>query len=406
MYHNSSVRKSFGRSYGHSRPTGASFNPNRFRGPRKSGGENIDPAKFVNKAVAATPEEKYVSTNSFRDFGLHERLLTNVIAKGYLDPMPIQDQTIPHVMTGKDVIGLANTGTGKTAAFLLPLIHKTMLAPGNTKTLIIAPTRELAEQIRAELFDYTKSLGIYSALVIGGANIRRQIYDLERNPHFVIGTPGRLKDLNERRAINFNRYNNIVLDEVDRMFDMGFSREIQAIMKQLPEDRQSLFFSATINNEVDSLIRQNSKEAVKISLVRRETTATVDQDVIKYYDQTRKLDTLHDLLKQESFERILIFGRTKMGVNRLAIQLQDRGFKTESIHGNKSQPQRQRALSAFKQGRVNILVATDVAARGLDIPDISHVINYDLPENYSDYIHRIGRAGRAGKMGKALTFVR
>ena len=197
-----------------------------------------------------------------------------------------------------------------------------------------------------------------------------------------------------------------MLDEVDRMFDMGFSRDIKAIIAQLPAERQSLFFSATITSDIDTMIRQHSKDPVKISLVRRETTATVDQDIVKYYDQTRKLDTLHDLLKQESFERILIFGRTKMGVNRLAIQLQDRGFKTESIHGNKSQPQRQRALSAFKQGRVNILVATDVAARGLDIPDISHVINYDLPENYADYVHRIGRAGRAGKMGKALTFVR
>lgn len=381
-----------------------------YRGNRGGGGgrsrrssERLDINKFISKAQPRI-ESEYTIENSFQDLNLDPTLLANILKKGYENPMPIQDQAMPYILEGKDLIGIANTGMGKTAAFLIPLINKTLKDKTN-KTLIIAPTRELAEQIREELFDFSARLGIYSSLVIGGASIGKQISDLRRGQHFVIGTPGRLKDLNERRAIRFSDFHNIVLDEVDRMFDMGFSKDVTNIMNMLPKNRQSLFFSATITRDVENLINQNSINPVTVSVKFRETTANVDQNIVRVNYSDSKIDVLHDLLIKEEFTKTLIFGKTKMGVNRLSYELQQRGFKAESIHGDKSQSQRQRALFAFKSDRVNILVATDVAARGLDIPDVSHVINYELPETYSDYVHRIGRTGRGNKTGKALTFV-
>ena len=382
--------------------------PSRFRkqsrGGRGNPGENIDINRFINKAQPLS-ETAYTAKNTFQSFNLDIRLLENVLAKGYTTPMAIQDQTIMPALEGKDLIGLANTGMGKTAAFLIPLINKTLKNQSTNKTLIIAPTRELAEQIRSELIELTRKLGIYSVLVIGGASINRQIGELRRSHQFVIGTPGRLKDMFNRKVLNLSLFNNIVLDEVDRMFDMGFSRDIKLIISQLPKNRQSLFFSATINSEVDQLIKAHSQNPIKISVVRRETTGNVDQDIIKVTDTAKKIEVLHDLLIKEEFEKVLIFGRTKWGVNKLSIELQKRGFQADAIHGGKTQSQRQKALYSFKEGRVSILVATDVAARGLDIPNVTHVINYEVPETYTDYIHRIGRAGRANNTGKALTFV-
>jgi len=393
----SSRGSSAGRSFGGSRTGGRRFAP-RFRSPNR-----IPVDKFINK-VQQVDETVNVVTHAFTDFNLDSRLLKNVLSKGYGAPLPIQDQAIPHLLAGRDLIGLANTGMGKTAAFLIPLIQKIINDP-DQRVLIITPTRELAEQIDGEFRILARGLNQYSVLAIGGMGIHNQIRDLSRYHSFLIGTPGRLKDLEQRRKISYTRFNNIVLDEVDRMFDMGFSHEIIEIINQLPKQRQSLFFSATITNQVETTINQNSTNPVTIQVKTRDTAATVDQDIIRVVETSKKIDMLHDILNLEEAKKVLVFGRTKHGVRKLAIELAGRGFRADSIHGNKTQQQRKRVLDAFKQDRLTILVATDVAARGLDIPNVSHVINFDLPETFEDYIHRIGRTGRANKVGKALTFV-
>ncbi len=370
---------------------------------RIRGQSQIDVNKFINKAQEPTFSEQKI-TNSFTDFDLNPKLLENILKKGFEKPMPIQDQAIPNLLQGKDLIGIANTGMGKTAAFLIPMIQKIIDNP-KEKVLIITPTRELAEQIVNDFRALSLGLNMYSVLVIGGVSIQNQIRNLKKGYNFVIGTPGRLKDLATRKNINYSIFTNVVVDEVDRMFDMGFSREVIQIFRALPRIRQSMFFSATMTNEVVRLINENSNNPVTITLKLRDTASTVDQDIIRISSAQNKIETLHNLLISKEVTKTLIFSRTKWGVKKLAHELIDRGFKVDSIHGNKTQFQRQKALIAFKNDMVNILVATDVAARGLDIPDISHVINYEAPEKYEDYIHRIGRTGRANKVGKALTFV-
>lgn len=359
---------------------------------------------FINKAQAVEQEETYTNTHTFADFRFDQQLQLNIEKRGYQLPSPIQDQAIKPALAGQDVLGIANTGTGKTAAFLLPLIQK-MLNNRQQKLLIIAPTRELAVQIEEEFRAFTPQLSLYSVLCIGGASMNVQAKQLRRGYNAIIATPGRLKDFMQQRAIDLSRFQNVVLDEVDQMFDMGFVKDIQYILSQLPPVRQSLFFSATLSKEVDALVKEQLKNPAIISLKKRDTAATVDQDVVRITQNQNKLDVLHELLIQEGFDKVLIFGRTKHGVDKLSFQLLKRGFKADAIHGNKSQNARQHALRKLKQDQINILVATDVAARGLDIPDVTHVINYDLPETYEDYIHRIGRTGRANKSGKALTFI-
>ncbi|HRN86002.1 MAG TPA: DEAD/DEAH box helicase [Candidatus Dojkabacteria bacterium] len=378
---------------------------NRFnRRSNRKVSKGVNPSLFINKITSSVEENVYEPKFTFEDFNISPELKSNLKYKGFHKPMPIQDQAIPHLLQGKDLIGIANTGTGKTLAFLVPMLEKVMNLE-NEKVLIIAPTRELAVQIEEDLHALTYRIGVNKVVCIGGTSINQQIYKLRMNNQFVIGTPGRLLDLEKRRALNFNRFTNIVLDEVDRMFDMGFVDDIKFILSQLPESRQSLFFSATLDNKIEGLIRSHSKDPVMVSVKTRETADHVDQDVVKVAYGQNKMEVLHDMLIKEEFEKVLIFGRTKMGVHRLSEDLQRRGFKAESIHGDKTQYQRQRSLKNFKENRVNILVATDVAARGLDIPNVSHVINFEAPDNYTDYVHRIGRTGRGNKMGKALTFV-
>jgi len=364
----------------------------------------LDFTQFVKKAILTTEVEVYNPTHKFADFEMHSKLKANVAAKGYIHPTPIQDGAIPHILSGRDVVGIANTGTGKTAAFLLPLIHKTFKHKGE-KVLIIVPTRELALQIEDELREFSRGSGINSALCIGGAHIAEQLRSLSRNPSFVIGTPGRLKDLIERKKLDLTGFGNIVLDEVDRMLDMGFINDIKYLISLMQTPRQSLFFSATMPREISELIKKFSNDPVTIAIKSRATSENVDQDVIHVAPKEDKIEILHNLLLKPEFGKVLIFGRTKHGVDKLAHRLEDRGFKADSIHGDKSQSQRQRALRRFSKDEISILVATDVAARGLDIPDVTHVINYELPENYEDYIHRIGRTGRGSKKGNALTFI-
>jgi ATP-dependent RNA helicase RhlE len=366
-------------------------------------GQHIDVARFINKAVITEEVDIFKPEHHFVDFQIDEALKKNITTKGYETPTPIQDRAIPHILHGEDVVGIANTGTGKTGAFLIPLINK-VLHDRSQHVLIMVPTRELAVQIEDEYWGFADHMRIGAVTCVGGANINSQIATLRRRPNFVIGTPGRLKDLIERRALDLSNFQTLVLDEADRMLDMGFINDMKFILSHMRKDRHTLFFSATLSREIEQLIGSFLKDPVRISVKTGDTAKTVDQDVVRVSGKN-KIDVLQELLTQSDFDKVLIFGRTKHGVEKLSKVLVERGFKAASIHGNKTQSNRQRALDAFKQDRIQILVATDVAARGLDIPKVSHVINYDTPNTYDDYVHRIGRTGRAGKTGKALTFV-
>lgn len=366
-------------------------------------GQYINPELFVKVAKPVTVEE-YVPQHQFADFVVDKRLQQNIAAKGFVTPTPIQDQTIALGLEGKDVIGIANTGTGKTAAFLVPLLHR-LMTDRSAKALVVAPTRELAQQIEMERRNLSRGGGVYGALLIGGSSYGPQLRDLRSNPNIVVGTPGRIKDHIEQRSLDLSRYNIVVLDEVDRMLDMGFVNDVKLLLQQLAPKRQSFYFSATMDRRVSDLIATFSPEAVTVSVKQGDTSDNVHQDVIPYADKTSKIEGLHTLLIEPIVTKTIIFESTQRGVERLEQDLLDRGFKVVAMHGGKTQGQRKRALDAFKTSQVQILIATDVAARGIDVADISHVVNYGLPQTYEDYTHRIGRAGRAGRVGYALTFV-
>jgi ATP-dependent RNA helicase RhlE len=369
-----------------------------------SGGKSIHHSRFVRKADPIVESAPYLPKNKFEEFKINTVLKNNILKKGYLNPTPIQDIAIPFVLSGRDVVGVANTGTGKTAAFLIPLLDR-ILNNQLEKVLIIVPTRELAMQINQELMEFRDNLRIFSVCCVGGMGIQNQIFGLRRPHSFVIGTPGRLRDLVDRKVLRLNEFRTIVLDEADRMLDMGFVNDMRFIMAGMAPHRQTLLFSATITSEIDRLIKEFLNNPEKISVKTGETARNVEQDIVRIPRGQDKIDSLELLLLKKEFSKVLIFGRTKHGVEKLSKDLIKRGFKAESIHGDKNQSKRQRALQAFRENQSQILVATDVAARGLDIPNVTHVINFDLPANYEDYIHRFGRTGRADKMGIALTFV-
>jgi len=341
--------------------------------------------------------------HEFTDFQVERKIQENIKNKGYSTPTPIQDKAIPLIIQGKDVVGIANTGTGKTAAFLMPLIDK-VFKNRNEKVLIITPTRELAVQIEQEFIAIARGLRIFSALCIGGVGMGKQISRLRQRPQFVVGTPGRLKDLQEKRILDLRGFTTIVLDEVDRMLDMGFIHDIQHLISFLAQKRQSLFFSATIEGKVREVMTRFLKNPTIISVKTRDVADNVNQQIVRISGKN-KIDVLHDLLIKKGFDKVLVFGRTKWSMEKLAKTLIQRGFKATAIHGNKSQNQRQRALRQFKNNQVKVLLATDVAQRGLDIKDVTHVINFDLPETQEDYIHRIGRTARADKKGIAITLM-
>jgi ATP-dependent RNA helicase RhlE len=379
-------------------------------GGGRSGGGNrrgayIHPSKFINKAVTKAEEVVYEHKHEFADFAFSDDVQHNIIEKGYKIPSAIQDQAIPLILEGRDVIGLANTGTGKTAAFILPIIEKIRGGQMFNSVLIMAPTRELAVQIDEQFREFSRGMRLFSALCVGGMNIERQIRDLRRRPHVIIGTPGRLKDLMKRRELKLDDVQYLVLDEADRMLDMGFIADIREIVNQTSRDRQTLFFSATITPTIQALVNTFLNDPIEVSVRTSDTSEHVEQDIVEARDKDQKLEILLDMLSQEDFEKVLVFGETKFGVQRLSDHLEQSGMTSVAIHGNKSQSQRQRALRSFKENKVRIMVATDVAARGLDIPNVSHVINFEQPATYEDYIHRIGRTGRGGASGKAYTFV-
>lgn len=393
--------------------------PSRGRGPqRRSGGfqgsrssapkrgkkgEYINPARFV-KAATPVKVADYKPTHEFTDFAIADILKKNIADKGLITPSPIQDKAIPVGLTGRDVIGIANTGTGKTIAFAIPVMQG-LIADRSAKALIMAPTRELAQQIEQECRAVGKGTGLVGALLIGGMPMGPQLRDLRYNPRIIIGTPGRIKDHMQRGSLDLAAVSMVVLDEVDRMLDMGFVHDMRTILGKLRADRQSFFFSATMDERVRSLIDTFAQGPEMISVKSGVTSENVHQDVVRYGSKEEKIEKLHDLLIGGTVGKAIVFDETQRSVERLNRTLQERGFKADAIHGGKTQGQRKRALDKFKANEINMLVATDVAARGIDVADITHVINFTTPQSYEDYVHRIGRAGRAGRTGYALTFV-
>jgi ATP-dependent RNA helicase RhlE len=393
-------------SYIQRRPSRATYNHKRY-GSTSHGSkhtkEYINPSRFIQPAKEAT-EDVYTPTHVFSDFEMNPLILTNITNKGYTDPSPIQDQTIPHGLAGRDVVGIANTGTGKTAAFAIPVLHK-LMADRQAHALILAPTRELAEQIDQECRSIARGSGLTGAVLIGGVSMGPQLRDLRGNPQIVIGTPGRVKDHIEQHTLRIADFNIVVLDEVDRMLDMGFIADIQSILSGTAKEKQLFFFSATLDSRVRTIIGTFTADPVHIMVKTGDTSDFVEQDVVRYGSKQQKIEKLHDVLMQGNVKKALVFDETHRSVEALMRELQLRGFDTDAIHGGKTQAARQKALKRFKDGHINILVATDVAARGIDVADITHVINYTTPQSYSDYVHRVGRAGRAGRKGYALTFI-
>ncbi len=372
---------------------------------RRPSSKGLDISSFINKVTTdTTPVQPFTPKHTFADFNLHQDLLKNLQFRGFNQPTPIQDTVIPHIVSGQqDLVGLANTGTGKTGAFLIPLINKA-LANRDQQTLILAPTRELAMQIEKEFYLFSKNLRLSSVVIVGGARMFPQIMKAKSFNNFVVGTPGRVIDLIKRGVLKLEKFKTVVLDEADRMLDMGFITDIKFILSHLPEERQTLFFSATLSPEIKGLINDFLKTPVNVSVKTGDTSKNIHQDVIRINGRS-KIEVLQELLAQEGFDKVLAFGKTKHGVDKIYESLIECGIKAESIHGNKSHGQRQRALQNFKNDRAKILIATDVAARGIDISGITHVINYDTPQTYDDYIHRIGRTGRGSQKGIALTFI-
>ena len=377
------------------------------RGRSRGGSRKLptfNPSQFINRNPVEVKEEVYTPKNTFETFGLDTRLVKAIHAQNITTPSPIQDQIIPEILNDNDVIGLAETGTGKTAAFLVPLIEK-ILRGKDQKTLVLVPTRELAIQIEQELRKFTpRGARIFSATCVGGVNIRPQINALRKHNDFIIGTPGRVLDLIDRTILDTSTITTVVLDEADRMLDMGFINDMRSILENTPKSRETLFFSATFDDKTKKLADDFLRDPVTISVKKKDVTNSIEQDVVPF-DEAFKFGTLMQLLENPELKRVLIFGAMKHSVKKLAEDLNKHHVQAESIHGNKTHQQRQKSLKKFKSGNARVLVATDVAARGIHVDGVSHVINYDLPTTFEDYVHRIGRTGRGTERGKALTFV-
>ena len=346
---------------------------------------------------------------TFDTLGLSEPLLRAVKEKGYDTPSPIQAKAIPAVLDGHDLMASAQTGTGKTAGFTLPLLHlladKPAANSNRTLALVVTPTRELAAQIHESVLDYGKHLNLRSTVVFGGVKINPQMMKLRRGVEILVATPGRLLDLHKQNAISFNDVEVLVLDEADRMLDMGFIHDIKRIISLMPKKRQNLLFSATFSNDIRHLARGLLNNPVEIDVAPQNTTATKVEQKIHPVDKGRKAALLSHLIRNEGWHQALVFSRTKHGANKLVKLLERDNIHSAAIHGNKSQAQRTKALAEFKKGKVQILVATDIAARGIDIDQLPQVVNFDLPNVPEDYVHRIGRTARAGSSGHAVSLV-
>lgn len=347
---------------------------------------------------------------SFKDFGLLAELLRALADKGYNEATPIQHQAIPLILEGGDLLASSQTGTGKTAGFTLPLLQnlikkKNLRRRFGVRALILTPTRELAAQVEESVKMYSKYLSMKSAVAFGGVNINTQIRNLSNGVDVLVATPGRLLDLANQKAVDLSNVEILVLDEADRMLDMGFINDIRKILTMMPKNRQNLMFSATFSDEITKLAEGILRSPKKIRMAQRNTTADGVTQTVHPVDSKRKRELLSHLITKEDWRQVLVFTRTKHGANRLTQQLENDGIKAGAIHGNKSQGARTKALAEFKQGQIRVLVATDIAARGLDITHLPYVVNFDLPNVPEDYVHRIGRTGRAGKEGKAVSLV-
>ena len=344
----------------------------------------------------------------FKELGLSAELLRAIDEKGYSEATPIQQQAIPLVLEGRDILAGAQTGTGKTAGFTLPLLQHLQKSPNNRRSiraLILTPTRELAAQVGESVRDYGSHLPFRTAVIFGGVSINTQIGKLRKGVDVVVATPGRLLDHMQQKTIDLSKVEILVLDEADRMLDMGFIRDIRKVIRAIPKERQNLLFSATFSQEIRRLAADLLDSPTEIQVATRNTTADRVKQIVHPVDKGRKRELLSHRIGAENWQQVLVFTRTKHGANRLAQQLSDDGINSAAIHGNKSQAARTRALKEFKDGSVRVLVATDIAARGLDINRLPHVVNYELPHVPEDYVHRIGRTARAGQEGHAVSLV-
>jgi ATP-dependent RNA helicase RhlE len=346
---------------------------------------------------------------SFKAIGIHQTLLDTLVELAYNTPTPIQIAAIPEVLLGKDVMAGAQTGTGKTAAFALPILHQLLEQKGETEAhisaLILVPTRELAQQVYQSFVKYSGTTSIKSVVVYGGASINPQLEALEEGCDVLIATPGRLQELIIKNLVELSKLSTLVLDEADRMLDMGFIVDIKQILKSLPNNKQTLLFSATFNDDIFAISKNILSNPQLIEVDQRNATATQVEQIVYEVDKHRKSGLLSYLIGSKNWQQVLIFTRTKLGADELAKEMAKDGIKTQSIHGDKSQGARDRILADFKAGKVRALVATDVAARGIDIQQLQYVVNHELPYNAEDYIHRIGRTGRAGAAGLAVSLI-
>ena len=381
-------------------------NRNRFkrRSSKNTKTSDLNPELLVKKA-SGSKADPYVSKRRFKNFDLHPLILKNVEFKGYDRPTEIQDRCIEKLSRGRNIVGIAATGTGKTGAFLIPILQQ-MLTKRGTTALVVVPTRELAQQVLSEFKSLSKGTNLQSACFIGGTSVNKDLSIAKRSLDLIVGTPGRLLDLTQRGALRINNVPILVLDEFDRMLDMGFIRDIQKIVSMLKARKQTMLFSATLNSSQEKIIDGLVKKPMRVNVTAgNKSSDNVDQNIIRVGENENKFEILLDLISEDSFEKVILFAETKRTVNKLSKQLSSKGVRSDVIHGNKSQNYRTKAIRLFKAGKTRVLVATDVAARGIDIEGVTHVINYQLPQNMDSYIHRIGRTGRAERSGIAYTFV-
>lgn len=368
-------------------------------------GQSLDPETLIKKAEPRS-ETKYDSGRTIDNLPLDQRLTDRIRKKGFERLTPIQDQSLEPLIQGQNLMGIAQTGTGKTGAFLIPVIHRLLTEPNRHQALVLVPTRELALQVQEEFDSLSQGLGLRRTTLIGGTSLHTDRQRLKKGNHVIIGTPGRVQDHIDNGGLRLHTFTTFILDEFDRMLDMGFIRNVNRIHAEMKNLKQTVLFSATESasqrKDIDRLLR-NPVE-VRVSSGNR-TSDHIEQDVVRIMPGEDKFSIMLNLIQQDGFERVLVFEETKRSVSKLALKLKKAGVSVDEIHGNKTQASRKRALDKFRAGNIKVLVATDVAARGIDVDDVSHVINYRVPVNRESYIHRIGRTGRAGRQGIALTLV-
>ncbi len=391
------------KSYGRNRNFSNSFKKRNFRNKKN---KILDSKLFIKKAVNLIDEEIYTPSKAYSEMNLNPKLIKSLEFKKFKFPTEIQDKSIEYSVSGKNILGIASTGTGKTGAFLIPIIDKILNNDNFFQSIVIAPTRELANQIQADFISMTKNLNLNSVCFVGGSPIFKDFRKLKMKNHLIIGTPGRLIDLVKREKLNLNKIEILVLDEFDRMLDMGFINDVKFLLGKMTNLKQNMLFSATLNNKIEPIINSIIENPYRVIVnSNSKTSDNVEQGVIKINSKESKFEKLLSMINQTDFKKVIIFTETKRAVDNLHKNLKNAGVKVEYIHGDKTQRAREYSLKNFSLGKANILIATDVAARGLDIKGVTHVINYETPRDYDSYIHRIGRTGRAGAKGYAYTFI-